>query len=113
MRKLFRYFSVLFSLLAIFVLASCSNGTDIKGIIETEATRDTIKTFVSFDKNEKLAESTTTVSVKLYNIDDEYQQVKSVSLENLEASHVISTVKKLTRKKDRTNRFVRQPASSW
>lgn len=82
MRKLFRYFSVLFSLLAIFVLASCSNGTDIKGIIETEATRDTIKTFVSFDKNEKLAESTTTVSVKLYNIDDEYQQVKSVSLEN-------------------------------
>ncbi len=65
MKKVYRLFSLVFSFIAVVVLAACSNN-DIKGTLEVTTTSTKITATASFNKNTILEESTTVVNVKLY-----------------------------------------------
>ncbi len=66
MKKIFKIFSIMLALVTLVTLAACSSN-DIKGTLEVEATSTKITATASFNKNATLEESTTVVTVKLYN----------------------------------------------
>ena len=80
MKKFFKIISFVFSLFIIVTLVACSSD-DIKGSLEVFTTSTKITATASFNKNSILEESTTSVTVKLYNEDVTSQlETKSVDL---------------------------------
>ena len=67
MKKVIKVLTLMFSLIFIFVLASCKN--DITGTLEVTTTSTKITAKASFNKNAILEEKTTIVTVKLYDKD--------------------------------------------
>ena len=83
MRKILKLFSFIFILAAIFSVMACSNGkSGIIGELSYEATRTELEVTADFEENEKLSDSNTTVSVKLYDQDENYKTYLSVKVEN-------------------------------
>ncbi|MBE6136944.1 MAG: hypothetical protein E7176_00925 [Erysipelotrichaceae bacterium] len=82
MKNLSKIFSILFLLAGLFILASCSKGTGINGELSYVARRTELEVTADFEKNEKLEEENTSVSLKLYTSDETYKSTKSLKLSN-------------------------------
>lgn len=65
MKKILKLFSLMFIFISLFTIASCSS--EIKGTLEVQTTSTKIQATASFNKNTVLEESSTVVTVKLYN----------------------------------------------
>ena len=83
MKKFFKRITLAITSLALVLvagltLASCASG--IKGSLDLTVYRTVVDATVTFDSNVKLDESSTKVTVKLYDKDDTYKSTKTVSL---------------------------------
>ncbi len=79
MKKFFKIISLALSFVLLITLVSCNN--DIKGSLEITTTSTKIEATASFNKNTILEESTTIVTIKLYNEDvSEQLERKTVNL---------------------------------
>lgn len=82
MKKISKIFSFMFLLASLFLLAACSKGSGIKGELSFVARRTELEITADFEKNEKLEEESTSVSLKLYSSDEAYKTAKALKIEN-------------------------------
>lgn len=82
MKKISKIFSFMFLLASLFILAACSKGSGIVGELSVVARRTELEVTADFEKNEKLEEESTSVSLKLYTDEDTYKTAKPLKVEN-------------------------------
>lgn len=83
MNKIVKFCSFIFIMLGLCIFTACSGGASgIKGELSYEAKRNELEIVAEFEKNSKLEDSGTTVSIKLYDEEDTYKNSKDASLEN-------------------------------
>lgn len=83
MNKTMRFCSFIFIMLGIFLLASCGTGkSGIKGQLTYEAKRNELEVTAEFEKNSKLEESGTSVSIKLYTEEESFKTSKTASVQD-------------------------------
>lgn len=82
MKKLSKIFSFIFIIAMLFTVASCSKGIGIFGELSCEAKRTELDVTADFEKNEKLEEANTSISIKLYTSEDVYKTTKNLKLTN-------------------------------
>lgn len=83
MNKIFKFCSFIFIMLGIFLLSACATGASgIKGQLTYEAKRNELEVTAEFEKNAKLEESGTSVSIKLYTADESFKTSKTASVQD-------------------------------
>ncbi len=83
MNKIIKFCSFIFIMLGLCILTACNGGSSgIKGELSYEAKRNELEVIAEFEKNSKLEDSGTTVSIKIYDEDDKYKDTKDATVEN-------------------------------
>lgn len=95
-RKLHSIIFIVFCFILLFTVG-CTNKSGIKGELSYEAKRNELEVTADFEENEILGQSTTKVSVRLYDKDENYKSVQSASVvNNISATVTFSSLEQNT-----------------
>lgn len=95
-RKLNSIIFIVFCFILLFTVG-CSNKSGIKGELSYESKRNELEVTADFEENAKLSESTTKVSIRLYDKDENYKSVQSASVvNNISATVTFSSLEQNT-----------------